>query len=225
MKYRIILIVCAISVLNAKAQNKWKLGPTYLSGMSSLWGSSSGMQGMNMGSGGMPDTKYNLKFSGGAGLKTEYHFSPKWAGIFQGGYISKGTKFDIEAADYTPRYRLNYGDLWLGLKYKMHTENKISPFVSAGGTTSFLLNASRVNSYEAVYISSDVKMFDWGAFASLGIDINLWEKDVLQANLFYASGFQNVFTGAMEMNGSTGKNMFFGLQLSYLIGLKKKSEN
>ena len=64
----------------------------------------------------------------------------------------------------------------------MSTEKKVSPFVSAGGTTSFLLNASRVNSYEAVNISSDVKMFDWGTFASLGIDINLWEKDVLQAN-------------------------------------------
>lgn len=33
-------------------------------------------------------------------------------------------------------------------------------------------------------------------------------------------GFNQVFKGMMNANGTTGKNMLFGIQLGYLIGNK-----
>ena len=76
--------------------------------------------------------------------------------------------------------------------------------------------------YESYNLINDSKMSDFGAFASVGLNIPRVEKDVIQLSLFANTGFKNVFSGALLDNGMVGKNLLFGLQVGYLFGFNKK---
>lgn len=202
------------------AQKKIFIGPIYQYGYSSFWGKSD----MDMGSGQVaPD--FSLKSSFGTGLKVEHLLNEKWGWNTFLLWQQRGAKFDEATCDCPPHYRLNYADLWLGIKYNLNPGKKHSYYVNAGSTFNMLLQAYRVNSYESVIITDDIKPVDFGTFAAFGFDLKLWDKDILQASIFYSGGFRNVFSGILEMNSVYGKNMYSGIQLSYLIGITKKATN
>lgn len=208
----------------AFAQSKFNIGPSYILGLTNIYGSnmSGNMSGMNTGSS-MSSMTYGAKTSLGAGLRSEYFLNEKIGITLNAGYMQRGAKFDMDMADYSPRYRFSYIDIMLGAKYRTkELIGKSKLFFSLGGSQHTLINAYRVNSYNAVNIMDDMQMVDWGAFAGVGIDIPVFSKDVLQVQVLANSGFKSVFGGVMEMNGMQGKNILYGLQVSYLLGFKKK---
>ncbi len=217
---KIISIILASVSITSFAQNKLFVGPVYQYGFSSFWGKSD--MDMNV-SQSMPE--FSFKSSFGTGAKIEYLITDKWSWNSFLLWQQRGAKFDETTCDCPPHYRLNYADLWLGTKYNINPGKKISFNVNAGITSSMLIQAYRVNSYEAVIISDDIKPYDFGIFSAVGFDIKLWDKDILQISVFYSGGFRNVFTGILEMNSVYGKNMHGGIQLSYLIGISKKATN
>lgn len=209
------------------AQSKFTIGPSYIFGLTSIYGSNmnGNMSGMSMGSS-MSSMTYGVKMSLGAGLRSEYFLNEKIGITLNAGYMQRGAKFDMDMADYSPRYRFSYIDIMLGAKYRTkELIGKSKLFFSIGGSQHTLINAYRVNSYNAVNIMDDMQMMDWGAFAGVGIDVPVFNKDVLQVQLLANSGFKSVFGGVMEMNGMKGKNILYGLQVSYLLGLKKKESD
>ena len=202
------------------AQNKLFIGPIYQYGYSSFFGKSD----MDMTSGqAAPD--FSLKSSFGTGIKIEHLLNEKWGWNTFLIWQQMGAKFDEATCDCPPHYRLNYADLWIGAKYNLNPGKKQSFYINAGVTSNLLLQAYRVNSYESVIISDDIKPFDFGTFAALGFAFKLWDKDILQASLFYTGGFRNLFSGILEMNSVYGKNMYTGIQFSYMIGITKKVTN
>lgn len=209
------------------AQSKFTIGPSYTMGLTSIYGStmSTSMSGMNMGTT-MNNTDYGAKMSIGAGLRSEYFLSEKMGIILDAGYMQRGAMFDMNMADYSPRYRFSYFDIKLGAKYKSkELIGKSKLFFSLGGSQHTLIEGYRLNSYNAVNILDDVQMVDWGAFVGLGVDIPVQGVNILQLQLLANSGFKNVFGGVLEMNGLQGKNILYGLQISYLFGLKKKESD
>lgn len=224
IKTTVLLVVFALIGTLTFAQSKLTIGPSYILGLTSIYGSSmsGNMSGMNMGSS-MGSMAYGVKMSLGAGLRSEYFLNEKIGITLNAGYMQRGAKFDMDMADYSPRYRFSYIDIMLGAKYRTkELIGKSKLFFSLGGSQHTLINAYRVNSYNAVNIMDDMQMMDWGAFAGIGIDMPVFSKDVLQLQLIANSGFKSVFGGVLEMNGMKGKNILYGLQVSYLLGFKKK---
>lgn len=217
MKKIFSILLVSLS-LTSFAQNKLSIGPVYQYGFSSLWGKSD----MDMSSG-QSTSEFSFKSSFGTGMKIEHLLRKKWSWNAFLLWQQRGAKFDETTCDCPPHYRLNYADLWTGAKYNLNVEKKISFYINAGFTSSLTLNAFRVNSYESVFITDDIKQFDFGTFSALGFDIGLWDKDILQLSLFYSGGFRNVFSGVLEMNSVYGKNMYGGIQFNYLIGISKNT--
>lgn len=220
-KLALFMLLC-FALKNSSAQSKFMFGQYYSFGASSMYGNKMTMSGNAMKSG-APMIEYGLKLSGGTGLRSEYLLNEKIGITLNVGYTQRGAKFDMGMADYSPRYRFSYIDIMLGAKYQTkEIIGKSKLFFSIGGSQHTLIDAYRVNSYNAVNIIDDMQMRDWGAFAGVGIDIPVFSKDVLQVQLLANSGFKNVFGGVMEMNGIQGKNILYGFQVSYLLGFKKK---
>lgn len=212
MKTTVLLVMFALRGTLTFAQSKLTIGSSYIFGLTSIYGSnrSGNMSGMNMGS----------------GLRSEYFLNEKIGITLNAGYMQRGTKFDMDMAGYSPRYHFSYIDILLGAKYRTkELIGKSKLFFSLGGSQHTLVNAYRVNSYNAVNIMDDMQMMDWGAFAGIGIDMPVFTKDVLQVQLLANSGFKSVFRGVMEMNGIQGKNVLYGFQVSYLLGFKKKESD
>jgi len=220
--YCLLLIACCLLPIISSAQSKFMFGQYYSFGASSMYGNKMTMAGNAMTSG-APMIEYGLKLSGGTGLRSEYLLNEKIGITLNVGYTQRGAKFDMDMADYSPRYRFSYIDIMLGAKYRTkELIGKSKLFFSLGGSQHTLINAYRVNSYNAVNIMDDMQMMDWGAFAGVGIDMPVFSKDILQIQLLANSGFKSVFGGVMEKNGIQGKNILYGLQVSYLLGFKKK---
>lgn len=222
MKKLSLILFCFASGI-AFAQSKFMFGPSYTFGAGSIYGSK--MSDMNMSSGASM-TEYGIKFNMGAGLRAEYFFTKKIGITLQGGFMQRGSLFDKETADYSPRYRFNYMDAVLGLGYR--TKELFKNFqgnMNLGFSEHTLLNASRANSYNAVNITNDIKPIDYGIHLGIGGNIFCFGKDFLQFQLFANAGLTNIFTGTFEMNGISGKNILYGLQLSYLLGRNSSEQN
>lgn len=221
MKKKLILfMLIPFVVINSSAQSNFMFGPSYTFGVSSIYGTK--MPGMDMSSTSVM-TEFGMKFNLGVGLTAEYFFNQKFGIVIQSGFMQRGAKFDIGMADYGPRYRFSYIDVMAGAKYRTaEIIGKSKLFFSLGGSQHTLVNAYRVNSYNAVNIKKDIQMIDFGAFVGMGIDIPSFSNNVLQVQLFANSGFKSVFGGVLEMNGMQGKNILYGLGINYLLGSKKK---
>lgn len=220
---KIIFITMCVASATAFAQSKFMFGPSYTFGLSSIYGSKISGTDMSFMPPLMPE--YGLKLNAGTGLKAEYFFNEKFGLTLQSGFMQRGAKFDMDAADYSPRYRFNYIDAVIGFQYRGNVlMKKHKDFINIGVSQHTLLNANRLNSYNAVNISSDFKMIDWGVFLGIGHNIPFFEKDILQLQLFANAGLTNIFTGTFETNGISGKNILYGLQVSYLLGKKKTNE-
>ncbi len=216
-KFVLLILIC-FELKNISAQSKFMFGSSYSFAASSIYGTKMSMTS------GTTMTEYGLKLNGGVGLRSEYFFSEKLGITLNAGYMQRGTKFDMDMANYSPRYRFSYIDIMLGAKYRTkELIDKSKLFFSLGGSQHTLINAYRVNSYNAVNIMDDMQMIDWGAFVGIGIDMPVFSKDVLQVQLLANSGFKSVFGGVMEMNGMQGKNILYGLQVSYLLGFLKEN--
>lgn len=225
--YCLLPIACCLLPTISSAQSKFMLGASYTFGASGIYGNEMAMSGMAMPSN-APMTEYALKLNAGVGLRAEYFFSEKLGITLQSGYMQRGSLFDKETTDYSPRYKLNYIDVLFGLQYQTNILMKMknhTDFITLGASQHTLLNAYRANSYNAVNITSEIKMFDWGAFIGVGHNIPFFEKDILQIQLFTNAGLTNIFTGTFEMNGISGKNILYGLQLSYLLGRNSSPKN
>lgn len=226
VNFLLLITYCLLPTISS-AQSKFMLGPSYTFGASGIYGNKMAMSGMAMTSN-APMTEYALKLNSGVGLRAEYFFSEKLGITLQSGYMQRGSLFDKESADYSPRYKLNYIDVLFGLQYRTNMLMKIKnhkDFITLGASQHTLLNAYRANSYNAVNITSEIKMFDWGVFIGVGHNIPFFEKDLLQIQLFANAGLTNIFTGTFEMNGISGKNILYGLQLSYLLGKNPTPKN
>jgi hypothetical protein len=209
MKKIIFIALCLVSS-SIFSQSKFILGPSYTFGASSIYGNK--MSPMDMSS--PIKTEYTLKLNTGAGFCAEYFFNQKIGITLKSGYMQRGSIFNKDAANYSPRYRFNYIDAVLGVGYRTKELCKnFQAIANLGFSQHTLLNASRVNSYNAVNITNDIKMIDYGI--SLGIGGN---------TLFANAGLSNVFTGTYEINGISGKNILYGLQMSYLLGKKGVDE-
>lgn len=212
----LLLIACCLLPTISFAQSKFMLGPSYTFGGSSIYGNK--MPGMDMSST-MSMTEYGLKINTGAGLRAEYYFTKRIGITLQGGFMQRGSLFDKESADYSPRYRFNYIDAVIGIGYRTKELCKnFHAIANLGFSQHTLLNAYRVNSYNAVNISNDIKTIDYGIYYGIGGNTIFFGKDLLQFQLFANLGLTNVFTGTFEMNGIEGKNILYGLQVSYLLG-------
>ena len=210
--YKLIVIIGISFPKYFYAQSKWNVGPAYQTGISTLYGQSK----MNMEQT-MSTPNYSIKLSSGSGIQMNYSFLPKWSWHTMLFYQQRGAKFEEAGCDCPPKYKINYGDVWTGINYSLTANEKINFIISAGITGSYRLTAYRENTYEAINIKNEIKPFNIGTFTSFGFNFKLRNSDILQTSLFFNGGFSNVFTGMLEQNGITGKNLLTGLQLSYLI--------
>ena len=223
IKTTVLLAMLSLIGTLAYAQSKFLIGPSFTFGLSSIYGSK--MSGMTVGSS-MNSMTYGVKMNLGGGIRSEYFLNEKIGITINAGFMQRGAEFDMDVANYSPRYRFSYIDIMLGTKYRTkELIGKSKLFFSLGGSQHTLVNAYRVNSYHAVNIMDDIQMMDWGAFAGMGMDIPVFSKDVLQVQLLANSGFKSVFGSVMDMNGMKGKNILYGLQVSYLLGFKKKESD
>lgn len=216
---KLFVALLLLTSLSCLAQSKLMLGPSYAFGMSSIYGDKMA----TMGSASVMPV-YALKLNAGAGIRAEYFLNKKIGMFLQSDFMQRGSLFDQETADYSPRYRFNYIDAVLGVGYR--TKELFKNFqgnMNLGFSEHTLLNASRVNSYNAVNITDDIKPIDYGIHFGIGGNIFMFKKDFLQFQLFANAGLTNIFTGTFEMNGIEGKNILYGLQLNYLLG-KNSSE-
>lgn len=221
MKNIFVLLPLILITLSSKAQSKFRLGVNYNFGASTYYGNKMGAMEMN----GSEMPVYSLKLSSGMGAKFQYSIKEKWAINLNGSYQQRGAIFDKGMYSYNPRYKFNYLDIAVGTSYQTKELIKKSRLCfSIAGTYNLLLNSQRVNNYESYNLINDSKMSDFGAFASVGINVPRVEKDVIQLSLFANSGFKNVFSGVLLDNGMVGKNLLFGLQIGYLFGFNKNIE-
>lgn len=218
---KLFVALLLLSSLSCIAQSKLMIGPSYAFGMSSIYGNK--VTTMDMSSSSVMPV-YTLKLNAGSGIRAEYLFNKKMGMFLQCGFMQRGSLFDRESAGYSPRYRFNYIDAVLGLGYRTKELFKnFQAHADLGFSEHTRIHASRVNSYNAVNITDDIKPFDYGIHFGIGGNISMFMKDYLQFRLFANAGLTNIFTGIFEMNGIAGKNILFGLQLNYLLG-KKISE-
>ncbi|MBI3518898.1 MAG: hypothetical protein HY062_06025 [Bacteroidetes bacterium] len=221
MKNIFVILTLTLVTLFSKAQSNFRLGVNYNFGASTYYGNK--MSTMEMNGSEMP--VYSLKLSTGMGAKIQYSIKEKWLINLNGSYQQRGAMFDKGMYSYNPRYKFNYLDLVLGASYQTKEVIRKSRLCfSIAGTYNLLLNSARVNNYESYNLMNDSKMNDFGAFASVGLNIPRVEKDVIQLSLFANTGFKNVFGGVLLDNGMVGKNLLFGLQIGYLFGFDKKTK-
>lgn len=217
--FLITVLLCATKI--TYSQSRFKVGVYYNFGASTYYGNK--MSTMEMNGSEMP--VYSLKLSSGMGAKFQYSIKEKWAINLNASYQQRGAIFDKGMYSYNPRYKFNYLDLAFGTSYQTKEVIKRSSLCfSIAGTYNLLLNSMRVNNYESYNLINDSKMSDFGAFASIGLNIPRVEKDVIQLSLFANAGFKNVFSGVLLDNGMVGKNLLFGLQIGYLFGFSKKTK-
>jgi hypothetical protein len=222
MKKILFAILCLTSEISF-AQSKFVVGPSYTFGASSIYGNN--MSGMDIGST-TSMTEYGLKWNTGTGVRAEYFFTKRIGIILQSGLMQRGSLFDKEVADYSPRYRFNYIDAVLGVGYRSKEVFKnFNATANMGFSEHTLLNAYRVNSYSAVTITNDIKAIDYGIHLAIGGNTIFFRKDFLQVQLFANAGLTNIFTGIFEMNGIKGRNILYGLQVSYLLGRNPSEKN
>ncbi|HSH64690.1 MAG TPA: hypothetical protein VLB84_02595, partial [Bacteroidia bacterium] len=81
-----------------------------------------------------------------------------------------------------------------------------------------LLSANRVYDTGSDNITDEFNVNDIGVFLGIGGNIPMFEKDIFQVLLFGNYSVTQMYSGNFEMNGMMGKNLLFGIQLSYLIG-------
>lgn len=222
MKKIFLSIFCTLLVTSsAFSQSKFRLGVAYNLGASTIL--SSNMSGMS----GMPDSqmKLGMKLNPGTGLRAEYFFTEKWGAYIQTGYQQRGAVFTDYMDDYKPRYRLNYWDVNLGAQFKTKGFMKGHEFlINLGATQHTLLSASRVYDAGSDNIIDEFKKNNIGAFLGIGGNIPLFEKDIFQILLFGNYGITELYSGNFAKNGMSGKNLLYGIQLSYLIGKPASKE-
>lgn len=222
------IILSAISTLlitgAAIAQQKFRFGASYNLSASTIL--SSAMSGMSSGmSNTSMNSKLGLKLNPGASLRAEYFFNDKWGMYLQSGYQERGAIFKEYMDDYKPRYRLNYWDVNLGAQFKTKGIMKRPQFlVNLGITQHTLLSASRVYDTGSDNITEEFKTNNIGVFLGIGGNIPMFEKDVFQILLFGNYGITQLYSGNFAKNGMSGKNLLYGIQLSYLLG-KPVSKN
>ena len=226
MKKILFAVVGLVLVSTAFAQSKFRLGVSYNLSASTILSSGSGMSGMSLG---MSNTSMNsdlgLKLNPGASLRAEYFFNDKWGMYLQSGYQQRGGIFKEYMDDYKPRYRLNYWDVNLGAQFKTKGIIKGHQFLTNLGITQHtLLSASRVYDTGSDNITDEFSSNDIGVFLGIGGNIPMFEKDIFQLLLFGNYSVTQIYSGNFEMNGMMGKNLLFGIQLSYLIGKPTSKE-
>ncbi|MES2397501.1 MAG: outer membrane beta-barrel protein [Bacteroidota bacterium] len=223
MKKIFVSTLCIMLVTgSAFSQSKFRLGVTYNLSASTIL--SSDMSGM---SGTMPDAqmKLGMKLNPGAALRAEYFFTEKYGLYLQTGYQQRGAIFKEFMDDYKPRYRLNYWDVNLGGQFKTKGLMKGHQFlVNLGITQHTLLSASRVYDTGSDNITEEFKMNNMGVFLGIGGNTPMFEKDIFQILLFGNYGISQLYSGNFEKNGMMGKNLLFGIQLSYLLGKPASKE-
>lgn len=217
-KYFLLIIFVELFVFG-KAQSGFKIGVNYVFGGSTYYGAKANSTHMN----GTELPIYSIKSSNGTGVKLLYIFKEKWGVNLALSYQQRGAIFDKGIYSYNPRYRFNYADINLGVSFQTKEIFKNSRLCfNISGIYSRLLNSQRVNNYESYNLIDDSEPGDFGALASVGLNICRLERDVIQISIFGNTGFKNVFAGVLAENGQTGKNLLFGLQLGYLFGFNKK---
>jgi hypothetical protein len=220
---KIIFVMAAIVLFNsAIAQSKFRLGVAYNLSASTIMSSGSNMSGMGS-SGMMNNSQMNAdlgwKLNPGAGVRAEYFFTDKWGIYLQTGYQQRGGIYKDYMDDYKPRYRLNYWDVNLGAQFRTKGIMKGHQFITNLGITQHtLLSANRVYDTGSDNIADEFNVNDIGVFLGIGGNIPMFEKDIFQVLLFGNYSVTQMYSGNFEMNGMMGKNLLFGIQLSYLIG-------
>lgn len=219
---RLLYILILTTTLNCvKAQSLWKVGITYSYGLSTLYGNKSNNNSDN---GTQLQMKYALKSSIGTGIKAERFLKNNYliTGAFS--YTQRGARFDVASGGYSPRYKLDYLDVSLGIKKYLNNSETVKPYLGLGIYEATMLSANRLDVYSGTNLIRDVQNIDYGFNANVGYDFKTKREDYVQVNLFYSMGFNQVFKGLITSNGIYGKNMLFGVQLAYLIGSKIKKE-
>ena len=226
------IILSAIGILlfsgSIIAQQKFRLGVAYNLNASTIL-SSGGMSGMSgsgmMMSNAQMNSNLGWKFSPGASLRAEYFINDHWGAYLQTGYQQKGGIYKEYTDAYKPRYRLSYWDVNLGAQFRTKGIMKEHQFITNLGITQHtLLSASRMYDTGSDNITNEFNSNDIGIFLGIGGNAPLFEKDIFQVLLFGNYSVTQLYTGNFEMNGMMGKNLLFGIQLSYLIGKPASKE-
>lgn len=219
MKKYYLLIAFVVLSLFGVAQSNFKIGVQYLFGASTYYGAKTDDMQMNVTE--LP--VYSIKPSNGTGLKFQYTLKDTWGINLVLSYQQRGAIFDKGMYSYSPRYRFNYTDANLGISYQTKEIFKKSRlYFNISGTYSRLVSSERVNNYESYNLINDSEPNDFGALASVGLNISRLERDIIQLSIFGSTGFKNVFGGVLSENGQVGKNLLFGIQIGYLFGFNKK---
>jgi hypothetical protein len=167
--------------------------------------------------------EYSFKTALGTGFKLQYGLKEKYGLCLMGTYQQRGAHVDNGINNYKITYQINYLDLSLGLyyqtrevykRYRLHYSLKTSVHA--------MLSSYRANSLESYNMKKDINTFDNGVYASFGYDLPRINLDVLQVHLFANMGFRNVFGGILALNGNTGKNFIYGIEIAYLFGYNKR---
>ncbi|MCX6180300.1 MAG: hypothetical protein NT150_00035 [Bacteroidetes bacterium] len=218
MRFNLLYTLVILTTISAGAQSKFKVGLLYNTAASSYYGSN------NMGTMTMP--QYSLKISLGAGIKAEYAIKNNWGINLFSAWQQRGAYFDEGVYSFAPHYSFDYIDAGLGVYYQTkEIIGKSKLKFTLAGTYHTLISSERINNYESSNIISDSQMSDYGILASIGLSIPRADRDDIQISSFVNTGFKNVFGGVLEMNGQSGKNILFGIQLAYLFGFNKKINN
>ena len=147
-------------------------------------------------------------------------------GLVFSAWQQRGAFFDQGIYTYAPHYSFDYIDAGLGVYYQTkEIIGKSKLKFGLVGTYHKLISSERINNYESSNIISDSQMSDYGVLVSIGLSIPRANRDDIQITSFINTGFKNVFGGVLEMNGQSGKNILFGIQLAYLFGFKTKTNN
>ena len=221
---KIIFAVLGLMLINtAFAQSKFRFGVSYNLSASAIVSSGRNMSGMGSGmmmSNSQMNSNLGLKLNPGTSFRAEYFFNENWGMYLQTGYQQRGGIYKEYLDDYRPRYRLNYWDVNIGAQFKTKCIiNKNHQFITNFGITQHtLLSAYRVYDTGSDNITDEFNFNDIGLFLGVGRNIPIFEKDVFQVLLFGNYSVTQMYSGNFEKNGMTGKNLLFGIQLSYLLG-------
>ena len=218
---KILFLTATILLINSTvAQSKFRLGVSYNLGASDIMSSGNSMSGMGSGmtSNAQMSSSPGLKLNQGVSLRSEYFIDNKWGLYFQTGYQQRGGIYREYMDNYKPRYRLQYWDVNLGVQFRTKGILKGHQFVTNLGITQHtLLSANRVYDMGDDNIVDEFNRNDIGVFFGVGENVPVFKKDIFQI-IFYANlGLKQMYSGIFELNGMKGRNLLFGIQLSYLM--------